>query len=140
MANLIIKEFSELNTAEIRTTPILEWYKESQALHEKIYIDSSPVNPAERTYCMRVLKNKNAEVQKDSRGVDLVVEATGSAKITTKYIQESTEIVKSQIMKAGLRLAYLINTMAERESSEDSADFEAQKINELKGILEAFKK
>lgn len=138
LADLIIKDERSLNTTEIKRTPILEWYKESQALHEKVYIDSLPVNPAERTYCMRVLKNKNGEVQKDSRGVDLVVEATGSAKITTKYIQESTEIVKSQIMKAGMRLAYLINTMAERESSEDSADFQAQKINELKGILEAF--
>ncbi len=138
MANLIIKEFSELNTAEIRTTPILEWYKESQALHEKVYIDSSPVNPAERSYCMRVVKNENGEVQKDSRGVDLVIQATSSAEITTEYIQSSIKIVKSQIMKAGLRLAHLINTMAERESSEDSAAFEAQKINELKGILDAF--
>ncbi len=139
LADLILKDQRLLNTIEIKKTPVLEWYKESQALHEKVYIDSSPVNPADRTYCMRVLKNKNGEVQKDSRGVDLVVEATSSAKITTEYVQASTEIVKSQIMKAGMRLAHLINSMADRESAEDSSDFHVQKINELNGILEAFK-
>lgn len=140
LADLIIADQKDLATDNVRKTPVLEWYKESQALHSKVYIDVTPVEPADRTYCMRIVKNELGEAVKDSRGVDTTIKATGAAEATEDYIQASIEIIKAQIMKAGLRLAETINTMAENEyrNGPGEGSYQDKKVQELKELLKEF--
>lgn len=138
LADLIIEDQKDLNTLQVKTTPVLEWYKESQALHAQVYIDAAPVSPADREYCSRIVKDEQGKVVKDARGLDKIVQATGAAEATDEYVQASSEVVKAQIMKAGLRLAYMINQMAEKQYANDSEEFQSKKIKELSDLLVEF--
>ncbi len=138
LADLIVEDQKALNTDEIKNTPVLDWYKESQSLHSKVYIDSVPTAAADREYCGRLVKGADGVNEKDARGVDKMIKATGSAEATEDYMKAGTEIVKSQLMKAGLRLAQTINTMAEKEYVKGTEDYESKKIGELKELLVEF--
>jgi hypothetical protein len=144
LADLIIADQKGLNKQAIMTTPIVEWYKESQELHKQVYPDGvRPLHPSEREYCRRLMKDANGKTEKDARGVDkMISKAKGAvAEATPEYMAESVEIVKAQIMKAGLRLAHLINKIGEKRYRGIRAmDIDTNKVADLDELLRAFEK
>lgn len=120
---------------KIAAEPVLEWYKQSQALHAKVYPDATPVShPRERTYCKHLERDENGNEKKDDKGVTIVIPASEDAVVDLAYMQASAEIVKLQILKGGLRLAKVINNIAEKQYAEPlNPD---QKAQDLKNILD----
>ncbi|MBL7542604.1 MAG: S1/P1 nuclease [Bdellovibrionaceae bacterium] len=144
LADLIMADQKEMKKQVVMEAPITEWYKESQELHKKVYPDGARTfHPSEREYCRRLVKDANGKTEKDQRGVDKVLQKTSGAvaEISAEYMTEASEIVKSQIMKAGLRLAYLINGIAEKRYRGIRAiDINSKKVADLDEILKAFEK
>lgn len=138
LADMIVEDQKAFNTDVIKSAPAVEWYKESQALHNKAYIDSAPIHPSEREYCMRLVKDKNGKPVVDEKGVAKTIKANGSAEASAVYIDEASEVIKSQLMKAGVRLAYVINQMAQKQYVDGPADYQSKKIQELKELLVIF--
>lgn len=138
LADLIIADQKQLDTSEVKSAPATEWYKESQALHSKVYIDAVPTQPSEREYCMRLVKDEQGKPVVDAKGVAKTVAATGAAEASAEYIQASSEIIKAQIMKAGLRLAYVINDMAQKHYVDGASEYQSLKIKELRELLSEF--
>lgn len=139
LADLIIEDQKELATEEISATPVLEWYKEAQALHDKVYIDGGrKLHPTEREYCQHLIKDANGKPEVDQRGVAKIVKATASAEATEDYMAESSEIIKSQIMKAGLRLAHILSDMGDRRYLNGVTDYQSLKVQELEELLKEF--
>jgi hypothetical protein len=120
---------------KIGSEPILEWYKQSQALHAKVYPDATPVaHPKERTYCKHLERDANGAEVKDDKGITVVVPATTTADVDLAYMQSSAEIVKLQILKGGLRLAHVLNQIGEKQYTEGLDP--KQKTQDLKNILD----
>lgn len=146
LADLIIEDqkVSLKDMKEIMETPILDWYKESQELHKKVYPDGAKTfHPSEREYCRRLVKDADGKPEKDTRGVDKVIqkEKGAVAEVTPEYMAEANEIIKSRIMKAGLRLAYLINGIGEkRYRGMRAIEIHSQKVRDLDEVLKAFEK
>ncbi len=139
LADLIIQDQSKkIDRKKIESTPANEWYKESQSFHSKAYIDSEPTAARDRPYCKRYAKDEQGLVKKDARGVAIILPATTTAEVTHAYQLEASEIIKAQIMKAGLRLAYVINTMAQNEYNDGVKEFQNLKIKELHDLLKDF--
>ena len=139
LADLIIEDQKVLKTDAIASAPAVEWYKESQELHSKVYIDGSEtLHPFERQYCMRLIKDANGKPEVDSRGIAKTVKATGAAEATPEYMQEASEIIKGRIMKAGLRLAYVINKMGQEQYLDGGTEYQSKKVKELAELLKEF--
>ncbi len=140
LADLIIEDQKSLKTKEIASAPSVEWYKESQALHSKVYIDgATDLHPSQREYCMRLTKDANGKPVLDEKGVAVTVKATGAAEATPEYMKQASEIIKAQIMKAGLRLANTINTMAQAHyKGGGAAEYKSKKVKELSDLIKEF--
>lgn len=140
LADLIIEDQKELNTKAIASAPAVEWYKESQALHSKVYIDgATELHPSQREYCMRLTKDANGKAVLDEKGVAVTVKATGAAEATPAYMKEASEIIKGRIMKAGLRLAHVINSMAQAHYKGGGAtEYQSKKVKELADLVKEF--
>ena len=50
----------------------------------------------------------------------------------------SAEIIKQQILKAGMRLAAVMNDMAQKNYQDPTESFEESKLNDLKMLLNEF--
>lgn len=139
LADLIIADQKSLKTKAIESAPALQWYKESQALHSKAYIDgNTSLHPSQREYCMRLIKDANGKPVVDEKGVSKTVKATGAVEATPEYMAEASEIIKTQIMKAGLRLSHVINTMAQAHYADGAVEYQSKKIKELAELLKEF--
>lgn len=139
LADLIIADQKALNTEDIASTPVIEWYKEAQDLHTKVYIDGErKLHPTERSYCQHLIKDANGKPEVDQRGVAKTVKATGAAEATPEYMTEASEIIKGQIMKAGLRLAHVLNDMGHRRYFNGIEDYQSLKVQELEELLKEF--
>lgn len=140
LADLIIEDQKELNNKAIVSAPAIEWYKEAQSLHSKVYIDgTTELHPSQREYCMRLVKDANGKPVLDEKGVAQTVKATGAAEANPEYMKEASEIIKGQIMKAGLRLAHVINTMGQaRYKGAGATEYQSKKVKELTDLIKAF--
>jgi hypothetical protein len=139
LADLITKDRAELNTEDIKSASPLQWYREAQALHSQVYIDKEPgTHPSQREYCMRLIKDENGKAVQDERGMSKTVKASGAAEATRPYMHASAKLIKSQIMKAGLRLAHTINEMAQKQYLDGKEDYQSKKVSELKEMLVEF--
>jgi len=139
LADLILKDKDiaamKPEFEKIGHEPVLEWYKQSQALHALTYPDAKPVShPSERTFCKHLERDEKGVEKKDEKGVTIVIPATGPAEVDQAYMNASAEAVKVQILKGGLRLAGLINKMAEAQYP-GIADPD-QKPQDIKKVLE----
>ncbi len=139
LADLILKdkdiEAMKGDYDKIASEPVLEWYKQSQALHAKVYPDAKPVShPKDRTYCKHLERDANGAEIKDDKGISVVVPATTTADVDLAYMQSSAEIVKLQLLKGGLRLAHVLNQIGEKQYTEDLDP--KQKPLDLKNMLD----
>lgn len=137
LADLITKDLDVDEYKKFQKDSPKTWYKESQALHSKVYPDGS-ANPADHTYCQSLIKDERGELVKDAFGVAKINKASNVYKVEKDYILNSTEIIKSQILKAGLRLADILNTMAEKNYPGAQEQFQEDKIESLKTLLNDF--
>jgi hypothetical protein len=139
MADLILKDKDiaalKADYDKIAAEPILDWYQQSQALHPKAYPDKTPVgNPTERTYCKHTEKDENGVDKTDKNGVAIVTNATSVADVDLAYMEGSAEIIKMQILKGGLRLAHVLNDIAEKQYA-DPVGLD-MKTQDIKGVLD----
>jgi len=119
----IIQKDVKLTLNDISGTP-LEWYEETRKLIPSTYPDKEPTAAENHLYCRIIdLKTKKSVNGKfDESKIPL---------LDDQYITTAMTIVKKQLLLGGLRLAYLLNKIAE--------DFqEVEKFDEfevLKGVL-----
>lgn len=124
---------------EFARKPTLDWYKESQDLHPKVYPDASPyTHPLQRPYCRHIVKDANGHPIKDGKtGRDLVEPDKLNPEVVPviqeEYMSQAAEIIKLQLLKGGLRLAFILNTLAENHYFNDVN--EAKEKDDLKKIL-----
>jgi hypothetical protein len=124
----------------IEQTPVLKWYKESQSLHTRVYPDPKPTSdPTKRAYCKLLQKNEMGQDQVDERGVAKVTMATETATVDSAYMRIASELIKQQIFKAGIRLSYIINKIADQATADKENIDPNQKAKDLQMILEQFK-
>jgi hypothetical protein len=114
---------------------VSDWIKESQALHKQVYIDRPGLDtPATRPYC-KTIQLEFGVPKRKMDGSLIVINGAFDPKvkpeITEDYKARAVRAIESQIMKAGLRLAYLINKMAK-----DSAVVVDPMDKGIAGILE----
>lgn len=142
LANLIeqdptIKSLSLADEKKIQTTPILEWYKEAQDLHPVVYPDAETYkHPEQRPYCRHIKKDGLGDPILDEKTKKEIVEpdrlrAEDIPTVSDDYMDKSAELVKMQIYKGGLRLAYLINQIAERQYGKLSPTKESKDLKEI---------
>ncbi len=74
----------------------LKWYEEGRALHPSVYPDEKPTSPFQRPYCQTG-----------------AFQETKIPLLDEKYVRRAYSIAKNQILKAGFRLAGMINQVAE---------------------------
>lgn len=137
LADLLMKDYNVEDFKKFTKDEPLAWYKESQALHSKVYPNGS-AEPSSHTYCQSLVKDENGQVVKDLLGVAKIVKASSSYQVTDNYMLESSEIIKVQILKAGTRLAGILNEMAEKNYPGSSEKFQEDKIQSLKNLLNDF--
>lgn len=119
-ADMIIAEQSRAPASDIETAA-LKWLAESRALHSVAYPDSEPVtDPRTRKYC-KVLDKTTDKIVRGS------YDRTQLPTLDDAYIQKALPVVKSQILKGGLRLAKLLNTIAEQITPALTPDPNAEK-------------
>ncbi len=114
MADVILAEYEVASAAERREiaeltkAPIPAWYNESQALHQKVYPgeEAGMKKPEDRLYCDLVN-------QKTGEKIVRVNSKTKLPLLDQAYFGKAKVIVKRQLLLAGLRLAKMINDMAE---------------------------
>jgi hypothetical protein len=82
------------------------WYKELQAMRPTVYIDGN-TSAENRNYC-KLVDRTNGSVVNGSYNASFV------PLLTAEYIARSQEIIKRQIVLAGLRLAETINSIAQK--------------------------
>lgn len=139
LADLILSESKPAEQKSFQTLDIYTWYAESQELHTKVYPDKNKTTLAsERSYCQRLVKDEKGEIVKDDFGVAKIIKDTDVAELDDSYMLNSAEIIKQQILKAGLRLAAVMNDMAQKNYQDPTESFEESKLNDLKMLLNEF--
>lgn len=139
LADLILKDADivamKADYEKIAAEPILEWYRQSQALHPKVYPDAQTADhPKARTYCKHLDRDEKGMELKDEKGVTIITPASSTAEVDMAYMRNSAEVIKVQILKGGLRLADVINKMADKQyPNAVSLD---QKTQDIKKMLE----
>lgn len=98
------------------------WYEESFSLHSSVYPDATTgLTPQTRPYCRIVSVNPETNKEEVVNGAFNLM---AIPEIDATYIENSIPIVKERLLLAGLRLARLINQMAEDDWDEkDRLDF-----------------
>lgn len=116
-SNALLADVSDLSLL-----PKENWYEESFGLHSSVYPDAAAgLTPQTRPYC-RIVR-LNSETHKEEV-VDGAYNLTAIPEIDAAYIENSIPTVKKRLLLAGLRLARLINQMAEDNWDEqDQRDF-----------------
>lgn len=137
LADLIMSDYSLNDFKKFTQDEPTTWYKESQSLHSKVYPNGS-ADPATHTYCQSLVKDENGQVVKDGLGVAKIIKASSTYQVDEAYMLAATEIIKTQILKAGLRLAGILNEMAEKKYPGSPEKFQEDKIQSLKTLLNDF--
>lgn len=137
LADLIMNDYNLNDFKKFTQDAPATWYKESQSLHSKVYPNGS-ADPASHTFCQSLVKDENGQVVKDGFGVAKIVKASSTFQVDETYMLASTEIIKTQILKAGLRLAGILNEMADRNYPGSPEKFQEDKIQSLKTLLNDF--
>ncbi len=91
---------------EVAAPNFTTWYEEAIALHSNVYPDQKETKPQDREYC---------KVNDKSKPDDTALGLYDPAKVPTvqaDYARRSLKIAERQILKAGYRLAAMINRMA----------------------------
>jgi hypothetical protein len=101
------KNSPDLTMALANATDAFDWYEESRALQSVVYPDSNPVSdPKDRKYC-KIVDPKTGAVLPGNFDQNAV------PTIDADYFARSNKIVKVQILRAGYRLAGMLNRLAE---------------------------
>ncbi len=137
LADLIMSDYSLNDFKKFTQDEPTTWYKESQSLHSKVYPNGS-ADPATHTYCQSLVKDENGQVVKDGFGVAKIIKSSSTYQVDEAYMLAATEIIKTQILKAGLRLAGILNEMAEKKYPGSPEKFQEDKIQSLKTLLNDF--
>ncbi len=126
-ADTILSEFNALavpqreSIVQASSFDRLKWYEEDQALFPLVYPDKeASQSPETRPYC----KRKEA----DGKITNAAYDESKLPLLDEKYVKRSVEIAKSQILKAGLRLAWIINKAAEAGRVRPLRKDEKQKV------------
>lgn len=96
-----------------------DWYRESVSLYPQVYPDKGVIyaHPEQRPYCKHYVKDAFGDNLKDAAGKDLVepadIKPADVPVLAIDEIDVMTNVAKMQIFKAGIRLAKVINDMAE---------------------------
>ena len=108
-----------LDPEKIQKTPLANWYDEAIILRNQLYPDPLPVkNPLERRYC----KSVNPTTHQVETGN---FDPTAIPTLEHPFAERVIPVLKEQLFKAGHRLAFLLNRMAEKyyQGSSDDMDF-----------------
>ncbi len=101
-----LKALTAEQYAAIEKAPTVEWYKESHGYHVSVYKDdanSKPVvRPEDRDYCDIV----------DAKGKPTGRPISNIPTLDAQYMKTAVPIVKSRILKGGIRLAGMIKNIA----------------------------
>ena len=137
LADLIMEKLNqnESEYVKIQSDSPMVWYNEAQKLHSQVYPDGDN-QPTSRSYCKIFQKDANGKKIIDSRGVAKINFSSSEYLVNLEYINKSSEIIKNQILKAGFRLANLLNEMANRKfPGKIKRNFQDEKIIELNQLL-----
>jgi hypothetical protein len=91
---------------EFKDIVALNWYKELQGMRPLVYVDGH-VNPENRNYC-KLVDRSSGTVTNGAYNASLI------PMLNDEYVKRSQELIKRQIVLAGLRLAEVINTVANK--------------------------
>jgi hypothetical protein len=112
-AQLAFEQFGPQGTKENKVTPkefqditVTNWYKELQGMRPLVYIDGNAA-PENRNYCKLVDRSTGAVINGSYNASFIPL-------LTEEYVKRSQELIKRQIVLAGLRLAEMINTVAQK--------------------------
>jgi hypothetical protein len=134
LADLALAEFTSKTSPDeasaLSKAPAGTWYDESSQLHSLVYPDDvQGTKPDERVYCKIVDKKTNKVVngKYDKSKLPTLDEA---------YIQKALPVIKRQIVLGGLRLAELINSIAEKDTAlQPLIGEEKAQLDQLRALL-----
>lgn len=106
-------------------TTALDWYTEARTLHSSVYPEKVyETEPAKRTYC-KIKNLKTGKVENGAFNPKLPYPLLDEA-----YAKEKTPLVRLQLLKGGIRLARLLDRIAEGH------DFKVEKdVDILESVL-----
>lgn len=102
----------------IRSAPLSSWYDESQKLHKYVYpMDKGTTNPpgGQLPYCRIV----NQQTKKTEDGI---YDQKKIPLLDAQYIAQALPIIKQRLFLAGIRLAHVINDLAEKSNTPEWTD------------------
>ncbi len=99
----------QVNFAKVSADAPEVWYSESQALHDVAYPGGNKIAPEDRLYC-KIVDPQTGKV------VNGKFDETQIPTLDAAFAAQALPVIKSQILKAGYRLADMINKMGAKDA------------------------